>query len=311
MSDFTVSRLGQVNASGDALALFLKKFAGEVLTTFAEENVVMPLHLVRTIENGKSAQFPVTGTASAAYHTPGTELVGNAIKHNEKVISIDSLLVAHTFVANIDEAMNHYDVRSIYSAELGRALANKADKQLLQVGCLAARASATISGGNGGAQITDADANTNGASLAGSIFTAAQKLDEKNVPANDRYAIVRPAQYYLLVQTTDVINRDWGGSGVYADGKVLKVAGVHIVKSNHLPSANLSQETGTNNTYHGDFSNTYGLVFQKAAFGTVKLLDLATESEYSARYQGTLLVAKYAMGHGILRPECAIEIITA
>ena len=25
-------------------------------------------------------------------------------------------------------------------------------------------------------------------------------------------------------------------------------------------------------------------------------------------YQGTLMAAKYAMGHGILRPECAVEI---
>jgi len=49
---------------------------------------------------------------------------------------------------------------------------------------------------------------------------------------------------------------------------------------------------------------------QKEAVGTVKLLDLAMESEYDIRRQGTLMVAKYAMGHGILRPECAIELAT-
>jgi hypothetical protein len=41
----------------------------------------------------------------------------------------------------------------------------------------------------------------------------------------------------------------------------------------------------------------------------VKLMDLSTEMEYSVRHQGTLIVAKYAMGHGILRPECAVELI--
>ena len=40
-------------------------------------------------------------------------------------------------------------------------------------------------------------------------------------------------------------------------------------------------------------------------------MDLAVESEYSVRYQGTLLVGKYAVGHGILRPECSAEIKTA
>ena len=60
--------------------------------------------------------------------------------------------------------------------------------------------------------------------------------------------------------------------------------------------------------YDGDFRNTFGIVSHSAAVGTVKLLDLATESEYQIERQGTLFVAKYAMGHGVLRPECAIEL---
>jgi hypothetical protein len=40
-------------------------------------------------------------------------------------------------------------------------------------------------------------------------------------------------------------------------------------------------------------------------------MDLAMESEYDIRRQGTLMVAKYAMGHGIIRPACAIELKTA
>jgi hypothetical protein len=39
----------------------------------------------------------------------------------------------------------------------------------------------------------------------------------------------------------------------------------------------------------------------------VKLLDLAMEMGYDIRRQGTLIIAKYAQGHGILRPEGAIE----
>jgi hypothetical protein len=54
-----------------------------------------------------------------------------------------------------------------------------------------------------------------------------------------------------------------------------------------------------------------GLVFQKEAVGTTKLLDLSVEHEYLIQYQGTLLVGKYAVGHGILRPECAVGIISA
>ena len=311
MANATVSRLGQVNTSGDVNALFLKVFSGEVLATFQRENQMLGMTSVRQIASGKSAQFPVIGTTSSGYHTPGNEITGSSIKHAEKTITIDDLLISSAFLSNLDEAKNHYDVRSTYTAEMGRALANTVDQNLLQLSVLAARASATITGGIGGFVVTDADADTNAASLIESIFSCAQNLDEKDVPSTDRFCIVKPAVYYKLVQNDKILNRDFGGqNGVFSDGTVIKVAGINIVKANTAVSAfvNASQVTGTNNTYHGNFSTTVATVFHKSAIGTVKLMDLGMESEYDIRRQGNLMVAKMALGHGILRPESACEI---
>ena len=311
MANATVSRLGQVNASGDANALFLKVFSGEVLATFQRENQMLNMTSVRQISSGKSAQFPVIGTTSSGYHTPGNEITGSSIKHAEKTINIDDLLISSAFMSNLDEAKNHYDVRSIYTAEMGRALANTVDQNLLQLAVLGARGSATITGGNGGKVVTDADADTNADSLIASIFECAQALDEKDVPSTDRFCIVKPAVYYKLVQNDKILNRDFGGqNGVFSDGTVIKVAGINIVKANTAVNAfaNVSQVTGTNNTYHGNFSTTVATVFHKSAIGTVKLMDLGMESEYDIRGQGNLMVAKMALGHGILRPESACEI---
>jgi len=308
MSAATPLRIGQVNSAGATDALFLEVFGGEVLTAYEENNVFEALQLVRNIDHGKSASFPATWKVSSSYHTPGAEIVGQTSNVNERVITIDDLLIADVFIPVIDEAKNHYDYRSIYSTEAGRALAKTFDQNSAQVIALAARASATVTGGNGGSQLTNAGYATTGSTIAAGIFAAAQALDEKDVPENDRYAVLRPAQYYLMAQTTNVINRDWGGAGVYAEGSVLKVAGVSIVKSNNVPSTNVASGPSA---YQGDFSNTQGLVFQKAAAGTVKLMDLAAEMEYDMRRQGTLIVSKYALGHGILRPECAVELISA
>ena len=44
------------------------------------------------------------------------------------------MLIADTFIANIDEAKNHYDVRAEYSRLLGMALAKQFDVQTMQVG---------------------------------------------------------------------------------------------------------------------------------------------------------------------------------
>ena len=116
------------------------------------------------------------------------------------------------------------------------------------------------------------------------------------------------------------VNKDIGGLGSIASGSIPQVAGISIYKSNHLPSTDLSggagiDAGGSNDVfggngvgYDGNFTNSLGIVAHPAAVGTVKLLDLATESEYQIERQGTLFVAKYAMGHGVLRPECAIEL---
>lgn len=315
-SPATPSRLGQVNAAGDALALFLKVFAGEVLTAFEQATIMMGKHNVRTIAHGKSAQFPATGRISSEYHTPGNELAGLAVNHNEKVISIDGLLVSHAFIANIDEAMNHYDVRSIYSGEMGRQLATVFDKNVIQEGVLGARASALVTGLPNGTVIQDdnfdnATLATRVAAFQDAIFAAAQKLDENDVPAEGRYCLLRPADYYDIVQNADAINKDWGGQGSYAQGSVAYIAGIQILKSNNVPGTDLSGAA-----YHGgNFGyvavtrgQTKGLIFHPSGIGTVKLMDLALESAYDIRRQGTLFVAKYAVGHGWLRPECLIEL---
>ena len=312
MSNYTVSNIGQNAGSGSTTASFLKVFSGEVITAFETANSTLDKHLVRTISSGKSAQFPVVGKATASYHTAGNEITGGSITHNERTISIENLLIAPVFIAKIDEAMSHYDVRSIYSKELGRALANQMDKHVYQNLILNSRAGAASPQAAGTSE-TDADFNTNAASAAATIFKCAEKMDEADVPADDRYVAVSPAAYYNLIQGTTVINRDWGGSGSYSDGKVLKVAGMNVVPTNNLPSTNITSGVaqGSSTNFGGNFSTTVGCAWQKNAVGTVKLMDLSTEMDYQIQRQGTLVVAKYAMGHAPLNPVCSIEIKTS
>lgn len=322
MANATPSRLGQINNAGDAKALFLKVFAGEILTAFKENCVTEDKHLVRTISSGKSAQFPILGKIGAQYHTPGTEITGLNMPANERVITIDDLLISHSFISNIDEAMNHYDVRGPYSQEMGRALAYAYDKHILQLAIKAARDTAPVSTEAGGGKVTDAAmlTDTTAEKLIASLFAAAQKLDEKFIPEDDRFAYLNPAAYYLLAQNTKIMNRFWGGEGEYAGAKVLRIAGLNVVKTVHAPfGSNIKTVgtggdavlAGTDDKYAVDATNTVGVVMHKAAVGTVKLLDMAMESEYDIRRQGTLMVAKYAMGHGVLRPAAAVELATA
>ena len=342
------SRVGLVEGNSDNNELFLKKFSGEILQTFEESNVFKALHTIRTIESGKSAQFPVTGIATANYHTPGENIAEQGgssskylsdIKKTEKIINIDKMLVASTFLANIDDVKNHYDIRSVYANELGKALAVRFDTALAKVFIAAARSSASLTSGNTGGQYDVAQGNfsagdsvgspasVSGAELVSALFATAQRLDENDVPSDGRFCVIRPQEYYRLITgnvgdlaiSTSAVNKDVGGIGSIASGSIPQVAGISIYKSNHIPNGNLTGSDpdgdadnnpfGGSTGYNSDFRNSLGIVSHSAAVGTVKLLDLATESEYQIERQGTLFVAKYAMGHGVLRPECAIELV--
>ena len=309
------SRLGQTNAAGAAQALFLKVFAGEVLTTFDETNLMKPLHMNRTISSGKSASFPVVGTAAAEYHVPGAEIPGVAQKHAEQIVVIDGLLISHVFISNLDEAMNHYDVRGPYAHNLGQALANKFDKNCIIQSYNGGAQTTTITGKPAAANqvvlVANAD-DLDGDKLASHVMTMARMMDQNDVPDNDRYVVFDPIQYYKIVEGTKAINRDWGGSGSYAEGEVLRIAGINVLKSNHLPPVanDTTADTGiiSGNTYIGDFRKFLAVGFHKSAIGTVQLMGLKVESEYDIRRQGHLMVAKFALGTKWLRPESCYQI---
>lgn len=387
-----IHRAGQSNATGDVRSLFLKLYAGEVLTAFQSKNIMMPLHRVRTITKGKSAQFPMTGKyRDAAYHTPGNEIVPTAAKQGERVVSIDDLLINAQFIPNIDEAMSHYDIRSIYTQEAGFGLAKAADENILRMAIKAATCeNAAVAGVSGMIQdytsFDDEDFTPNveiGAAASNvrdpkaivqAIMDARRIFDNYNVPGQP-FVVLPTDLYYDLFNVSSsnvndfaIFNRDVGGAGSIAAGQVPQILGMPIYTTNHLgyfstgttwvsnlyyqasansaltagkpaahrdvasntdsprPLANTAGSgrtsvydipagDGTNDFASGDnqyISNvalrTVGLVMTMDAVATAKLMDMSVESEYQINRQGTLMVSKYAMGHNVLRPACAVAL---
>jgi len=314
MADMTNIRVGQANGAGNALANFLEVYGGEVLTAFAQKTITKGRHIERTIQHGKSAQFPATWRVSAAYHVPGEEITGQASNANERTISIDSKLISDVFIPDIDEAISHFDYRSIYSFEAGEALATTFDKNVLRMAILAASTSTpTVTGAPAGTDLVNASYRTDSDILAGGLFDVAETMDGDDIPGEDRYCAMLPAQYYLLAQNTKFIDRDWtSNNGDLAKAQIAKVADIELLKTNLLPQDDYAGVSGEVNTYTYDNTDVAVACWQKKAVGTVKLRDLKIGSDpYMERWQGTLTVAKYLLGHGILRPECATTLSVA
>lgn len=311
----TLSRLGAQDKGVDKLASFEDVLLGEVIAAYEQRVVLEPLTRSRNISHGKSASFDAVYVAATEYFTAGNEITGGEIAHNQINVPVDDLLIAPVMIFDLDEAMNHYDVRGPYSTELGRAQAVAKDKNIARNLIRAARASAIFTGDTGGQSVTDADGRTNAVSLAASLWSAKQKLEEADVPVDsvDVNAALKPAQWYLLAQEpTLVLNKDVGGSGSYSAGTLELIGGVMLRKSNAFPwTVNDTANTAIPSDYRIDMTNTIAAVFTEAAVGTVNLMGMQIQTEDSVAKQGTLVVARQACGHAPIIPKASVEIKTA
>ena len=294
----------------------MKKFSGEVFNAYRKKCLFKDLQRTRMISRGKSASFNYTGNMGARYHTRGTPILGNNNPPiSEQVINVDDLLISDVAIDNLDELMLHFDVRKEYSAKCGEALALAFDDRCARLAILAARHAAMNRDQDGGTVLSHALADTDASVLADMLYLAAQVFDEKDVDEADRHICVKPAQYYALLKVQDLINKDIGGTGSYQKAELKWVADMILHKTNRLPSTNVTAAlAGENNDYTGDFRNSVAVVLNRQALGTVQLRGLKLQksgADFNIMYQADLMVASYAVGHGILRPECAIEISKA
>ena len=246
----SLTRPGQANSTGDARALYLKLFSGEMFKGFEYNAIARDLVMKRTLTNGKSMQFIYTGRTKAEYHTPGNAILGNsdgAPPVAEKTVTVDDLLISSAFVYDLDETLAHYDLRSEISRKIGYALAEKYDRLIFRALTRGARAASPITKSNfvepGGTQVR-VGATTNGSdaysatALVNAFYDAAAAMDEKGVSSEGRVGVLNPRQYYALIQQVGdngLINRDEQGSARQKGQGIVEIAGIKIFKSMNIP----------------------------------------------------------------------------
>jgi len=334
MANATQSVLGSLNkavsdTSGSSAydskyGTYLKLFSGELFKAYESATIARDTVQRRTLKNGKSMQFIFTGRMQAAYHTPGTPILGSGDPPvAEKTIQMDDLLISSAFIYDLDETLAHYSLRGEISKKIGHALAEAYDKKIFRTIALAARESHPITASPGpepgGSQIKLGSGKEYDAqALVDAFFEAASILDEKNMPKQGRTAVLNPRQYYALVSqvSTNILNRDYGNNnGNLTSGEGLyEIAGIQIRRSNNLPflAGTVNAESGENNTYNGDFSNSCGLIYYKEAAAVVEAIGpqvQVTSGDVSVLYQGDVIVGRLAMGAGTLNPAAAIELL--
>lgn len=252
--------------------------------------------------------------------------MGQAIATGEITITVDDILVSHIGLADLDEMLTHFDMRGPRAKEMGLALARVMDKNIARSVILAARNAGAGGPFPGGTVITDATlANSgtiDGVAWIEAIRTANIDLYNKDVPEDmPRYCAVNANVFRAIKGAKDSnghyllgdrqLNDPSNGGQIMGRPETLRIDDVMVIRSRNMPNTDESSDTTVYSKYQANYSTTTGIMWGDMATAVLRLMDVNLEAMRDTRRLEDFLVAKMLVGHGTLRPECAVEFRTA
>ena len=155
-----------------------------------------------------------------------------------------------------------------------------------------------------------------GQAIIAQLTLARARLTKNYVPSADRTFYTTPDNYSAILAALMPNAANYQALIDPATGSIRNVMGFEVIEVPHLTAggAGNDREDAPSEQKHafpatatGDtkvaLNNVVGLFCHRSAVGTVKLKDMALERARRANYQADQIIAKYAMGHGGLRPE--------
>jgi len=242
----------------------MKLFAGEVLTMFRSQCIALGTTRVMTLTGGKAHAFPMVGMSNnAKYHKPGELIQAGGVKHVERTVTVDDVAVAAVFVAEADEDMSTFELRSHYVREVAYDLATMIDKNVFRTLAKAAfitdKAQAVTQFGEDGVledetftrnvtlRNTDTAGRpmTRGQQIVDAIYRARTEFRKANV-SGIPVCVLKPDDFEALTNAAgNIANMAWLDKrflGMTGEDKSngsadtgLRIAGIKIFESNNLP----------------------------------------------------------------------------
>ncbi len=309
------SRPGQKGAAGtDDRELFLRVFGDYIIDAYNTKiDDYNSLRWEKSVGAGRSDLFPVIGrTYNAVEHEPGERILGGTVEHNEVEVTLDKMMIDSKFIAEIDELMIHYELSQPYAHMIGQSLGNLEARRIAIMHILASRQTTNVPQGQPTpTYFFDANMKTDATVIENACFGAKQYLMENDISGEDPQVRLPWAQYLLCARTLGMVgsnSRPEVGSGNRVDASLGNVAGLSTKATNFIPSTNIT--TG-NTKYQGNFTTTVGHISSKMAVATLNRRGLVVKMVKQDDRLGTLLIGSMFKGHGVLRPECSIELATA
>lgn len=296
--------LGTNHVTSSRADKFIPEIWSDEIIAAYKKNLVMANLIKKMSFKGKKGDTlhipaPVRGNASLKAAETQVTLIANT--ESEVLVNINKHYEYSRLIEDIVETQALSSLRQFYTEDAGYALARQVDTDLIQLGRsvnsgagTAAYANALI-GGDGATAYTGA--NQSALTDAG-IRKAIQKLDDADVPMDNRFLIVPPSTRNTLMGinrfTEQAFVGEQGGNNTIRTGKIGDIYGIPVYVSTNCDTATGGARIAL--LAHKDF----GVLAEQ--------MSVRTQTQYKQEYLGTLFTADTLYGVAELRDNAAVPL---
>ena len=300
--------------SGDAVTKAAVDTAGFVPEVWSDEIIasykksLVAANLIKKLnfkgKKGDKVYFPAPTRGAATAKTVEALVTLQAAGGTAIGVNIDQHFEYSRLIEDLAEVQASASMRRFYTDDAGYALAVRTDTSVIQLGRGA-------QGGNGTAAYDKAYLGGDGSTLyvdgtnVGTALTdegfrrAIQRLDDNDVPMDQRYFIIPPATRNTMMGlarfTEQAFVGEAGGSNTIRNGQIGDIYGVKVFVSTNA-------DTPTTNT------SRIALLFHPEYAVLVEQMGVRVQTQYKQEYLATLLTADTLYGIGELRDTSAVAL---
>lgn len=284
-------------------------WSDEIIATYKKSLVLANLVKKMTFKGkkGDTLHIPAPTRGNASIKAASTQVTLIAATESEVIVTIDQHYEYSRLIEDIVEAQALASLRNFYTEDAGYALARQVDSSLLALGrgVNGGGATAAYNGAFSGADGTTAyvaGANTGlGALTDAAIRRSIQRLDDQDVPMDNRFLMVPPSSRNTLMGiarfTEEAFTGDSGSGNTIRTGEIGNVYGVPVFVSSNAESTTGSTPAKVCLLGHKDFA-----VF-------VEQMGVRSQTQYKQEYLGTLFTADTLYGVKELRDGAAVALV--
>lgn len=301
--------LGTNNVTTTTAATFIPEIWSDEIVATYKKNLVLA-NLIKKMgfkgKKGDSVHIPAPVRGNASAKTAQTQVTLIAGTESEVVVSIDQHYEYSRLIEDIVEVQALASLRNFYTEDAGYALARQVDTSLIQIGraVQGGTNTAAYSGAFSGADGTTAyvaGANTGvGALTDAAIRRTIQRLDDQDVPMDNRFLVVPPSTRNTLMGiarfTEQAFVGEAGGNNTIRNGEIGNVYGVPVFVSNNADTTSGTTATRICLMGHRDFAVL------------VEQMGVRSQTQYKQEWLGTLFTSDMLYGVKELRDYGAVAL---